>query len=42
MKCINALYGHDNTICELEVTDKYLFSASFNIIIVTKENDLSF
>lgn len=34
MKCINALYGHDNTVCELAVTDKYLFSGSYNIINV--------
>jgi WD40 repeat protein len=33
-KCINALYGHDNTICEMTATDKYLFSGSYNIIHV--------
>jgi hypothetical protein len=34
MKCINALYGHLNTVCELEITDKYLFSGSFDLINV--------
>lgn len=34
MKCINALYGHDNTVCELSITDNYLFSGSYHIINV--------
>lgn len=34
MKCINALYAHDNTVCELQITDKYLFSGSYSLINV--------
>jgi hypothetical protein len=34
MKCINALYNHDNTVCEVSVTDKFLFSGSYSLVNV--------